>query len=170
MRRRYSRRRISSPRNVVQSFKKVFTLAPTSRAAATILSNSLATGTDSVAAGQTSATDVAVPTGSVIKMIEIQYSCANLVSIASFLSICIQKVHSGQTRLDPQAVGGNPQRNQVFFQKIYSLGKDQNRDITIKFKIPKKYQRIREGDEWHFTRVSNTIFTDNTQAIYKFYR
>lgn len=164
------RRQSRSLGQVIQSYKKVLNIAPTSRAAVTVLNNAITTGVDSTAAGQTSATDGNIPTGSVVKFIEIQYNCQNLVGIAAFLNIGIQQLHSGQTVVDPRVVGGDPQRNQMHFQKQYCIGQNQNVNITLKFKIPKKYQRVREGDTWNFTRVSNQVFTDTMQVIYKFYR
>lgn len=166
-RRRYTRR---STGQVIQSFKKVINDAPASRASATVIPFIVVQGVDSVAAGQTTATDVQVPTGSVIKAIEFQYTVANLVSIASNHWISIQHLRSGQTRIAPNAVGGNPQRNQVHFQKLFNVGKDQNSNHTIKFLIPKKYQRVREGDSWEFVAYGDTIHTSGIQVIYKFYR
>ncbi len=172
MARRYSRRR-SSPRvvrNPVQSYKKVLNFAPASRAAAASVTVTMATGTDSVAAGQTGPTDSAVPTGSMITSIDIQASFANLVGIASFLFLTVQHLRSGQGNIDPQAIGGDPQRNQVHLQLQRSLGMNQNRDFHIRFKIPKKYQRVREGDLWRLVTKGDTIRTDAYQIIYKFYR
>lgn len=158
------------PRSVVQSFKKVINEAPTSRPAATTIGRTASVGTDSVAAGQTSATDTAVPTGSVIKYIEFHYSFVNLVNVASFMHLCIQLLHSGQTAVAPNVVGGSPQRNQVFWQAQRCLGQTQNGNMVIRFKIPPKYQRVREGDSWQLTRTCDTVFSDSCQLIYKFYR
>lgn len=164
------RRRATAPRNVIQSFKKVLNQAPASHAAAAVVTTFLSVGTDSVAAGQTSAVDTQVPTGSVIKQIEIQHSAVNLVGIASFMHVSIQRTHAGQSPITPNAIGGSNQRNQVFFQKLYSLGQDQIHNATYKFKVPKKYQRVREGDNWQFTITCDTIWSDAVQVIYKFYR
>lgn len=165
-RRRRPMRRSLTP---VQSFKKVLNQAPTSESVTTHELN-LSTGTDSVAAGQTSATDAAVPTGSIIKYFEIQYSCANLVSVALFLHMSIQQTRSGQIAIAPNAVGGDPQRNQVHFLKMSQIGKDQNANYIFRFKIPKKFQRVREGDNWKFVWANDQICTDALQVIYKFYR
>lgn len=164
------RRRSRSPRTVVQSYKKVLNYAPASRLASTNQVYGLSTGVDSVAAGQTSAIDDNVPTGSIIKQIEIQYSTQNLVNVAAFLWISIQRIHSGQGQVNPQTVGGNPQRNQVHFQRLRSMGQNQNVDNTIIFKVPKKFQRVREGDAWQLVTQCSEVFTDACQVIYKFYR
>lgn len=167
--RRRSRRAVM-PRSVVQSYKKVINLAPTSRVAASNSHNVMSTGVDSVAAGQTSAIDNQVPTGSVIKYFEIQHSFMNLVSIASFMHIAIQLTRSGQTPQVANAIGGNPQRNQVFHQSMMSVGANQNGNRVYRFKVPAKYQRVREGDKWNFSVTCDTIWTDASQIIYKFYR
>ncbi len=163
-------RRGSSPRAVVQSFKKVINIAPASIVASTNITASISTGVDSVAAGQTSAVDSNVPTGSVIRFIEIQWAAQNLVNVAAFAFLSIQRTHSGQGVINPQVVGGDPQRNQVHFQRILCIGQNQNVNFVMKFKVPKKYQRVRDGDTWKFTIQSTQIATVATQIIYKFYR
>ncbi len=156
-------------RQVIQSFKKVLNNAETTQPI-TAVTKQLVLGEDSIAAGQTGPTDPGVPTGSVIKFILIQYSCMNLVNVSNTHHWCIQLLHSGQTIVPPDAVGGNPQRNQVFVQGHMNMGQSQNNNRTIKFKIPRKFQRVREGDSWNFTSKSTQVYTDAMQTIYKFYR
>lgn len=167
---RHFRRRSSRMAPVIQSYKKVINSAPASRAAATDITIFMTAGKDSVAAGQTSVTDPDVPTGSVIKYIEIQYCVTNLVAISAFFNITIQLVHSGQSPVSPLTVGGSPQRNQVFFQQLFSVGKEQNSTHVYRFKIPKKFQRVREGDSWLFTTNGSVVYTDAMMIIYKFFR
>ncbi len=123
-----------------------------------------------MAAGQTSATDADVPTGSIIKFIQIQFSAMNTAIAPAFLHLSVQLLHSGQTQVDPRLVGGNPQRNQVFHQDMFGIGANQNSNRTIRFKIPKKFQRVREGDKWIFNRTADVTWGDVMQVIYKFYR
>ena len=165
------RRRSTLPRarQVIQSYKKVINHAPASRTTGK-QAFGISTGVDSVAAGQTSATDTQVPTGSVIKFIEIQFSVSNLVSVSMFQWIAIQQLRSGQSSIAPNVVGGDPQRNQVHFQKMIQVGKDQNSNMTIRFKVPKKFQRVREGDIWEFTTIADQVSSSAVQIIYKFYR
>lgn len=167
-RRRRGRRR--SLGNVIQSYKKVLSPGPASHAAATQIDTTISNGVDSVAAGQTSATDPDVPVGAVIKYIEIQYSVQNLVSIACTQWMSIQRTHTGQSNLAPFAVGGSPQRNQTHYQLVRMLGNDQNNNMTLRFKVPSKFQRVREGDKWIFSVYADAIVTDVAQIIYKFYR
>lgn len=172
MRRNYSRRtaRRSGLGTVIQSYKKVLNVAPASVAAATQTNTPMTSGVDSVAAGQTSVTDPQVPTGAVVKFIEIQLSVQNLVNIAAFGHVAIQLLRSGQAQIAANAVGGNPQRNQVFHLDMFSLGTNQNVNRKYRFKIPRSFQRIREGDSWQFSFTADQIRTEAYQIIYKFYR
>ncbi len=156
-------------RPVIQSFKKIINHAPASRTTS-LIEFAIATGTDSTAAGQTTPTDVAVPTGSIIKHFEIQFSVTNLVSISMFQLVSIQQLRSGQISISPEIIGGSSQRNQVFYQKQWSVGKEQNSTLIIKFKVPKRFQRVREGDRWIFNTKSLVVSTSAVQIIYKFYR
>ncbi len=156
--------------NPIQSFKKVLNFAAASRAASTVINHVVSTGTDSVAAGQTSPTDSQVPTGSVIKYFEIQWSASNLVVVTAFLHMSIQLLRANQTALSPLVVGGNMQRNQVFYQEVLSMGQFQNVNRKWRFKVPKKFQRVREGDTWVFNTNGDVVYADVSQVIYKFYR
>ncbi len=162
-------RRSSFPRAVIQSYKKVLNYAPTSQSTS-LIPKALSVGTDSVAAGQTSVTDTAVPTGAIIKFFEIQYTAVNLAAAHCVINVAIQLVHSGQPTMDPTVVGGSPRRNQIHFQALIGMGLQQNSNHVYRFKIPKKYQRVREGDVWQFITKANAVHSDAAQIIYKFYR
>ncbi len=155
---------------VIQSYKKVLNFAGTSQSSGTKISKLLIKGQDSVAAGQTGVTDANVPTGCIVKYIDITLCVTNLVAISFFHHLTIQHIHSGQGTIDPDVVGGNPQRNQVFHQALFSVGKEQNSTHIYRFKIPKKFQRVREGDEWVLVTKGSAVYTDIAQVIYKFYR
>lgn len=167
---RRSGRRSSRLGSVIQSYKKVLNHAPASVAAATQSNKSISTGVDSVAAGQTSVTDAQVPTGSIIKFVEIQLSVQNLVNVAAFGHVAIQLLHSGQGQVAPNASGGSAQRNQVFHLDMFSVGQNQNVNRKYRFKIPPKFQRVREGDTWQISFTCDQIRTEAYQMIYKFYR
>ncbi len=168
--RRSSRRRMSMPRAIVQSYKKVLNEAGSTRVGSTSIVTVVATGVDSIAAGQTSVADANVPTGCVIKYFEIQWSYANPTAGVIFLHTTIQKTHSTQAVVGPNVVGGNPQRNQVFHQSMRAISLNQNGNAVFRFKVPKQFQRMREGDNWKFVRIGDAAFTDAVQIIYKFYR
>lgn len=167
---RYSRRSGRSLGSVIQSYKKVINHAPASITAGTSTNYATSLGTDSVAAGQTSAIDTAVPTGAVIKAIEFQYAIQNLVNVAAFAWLVIQRTDNGQTRIAPDVVGGNPQRNQVLHQELFSVGQNQNVNRKILLKIPSKFQRVKEGSQWTMSVKCDQVHTAAAQIIYKFYR
>ncbi len=168
MPRRFRRRR--SMGSITQSFKKVLNGAPTSRAAGAKIQFILVEGVDSTAAGQTTPTDAKVPTGSIVKYIEIQYAWSNLVSISEFHHWTLQLAYSNQSFIAANVVGGDNQRNQVYHQNMRILGKDQNGNLTLKWKIPKPIQRVREGQFLALVYEGSAVYTDAIQAIYKFYR
>ncbi len=162
------RRRRSRPRAVIQSYKQLIQNAPASHAAATIDVNTMAIGVDSYT-GPTAANNE-VPTGAIIEKFDIQIAVQNLVNIASFVWVSIQHLRSGQAAINPRAAGGSPQRNQVHLMLHRCVGMNQNINFHIPFKVPRKYQRVREGDVWQVTVESQNIWTDSSQIIYKFLR
>ncbi len=169
--RRRGRYQFRAPRNVVQSFKKQINHASLSVPAATLTSDLIAVGVDSIAAGQTGPTDVNVPTGSVISKFTLQSTWANLVSVNCVVHYTIQIIRGSQVAfVHPQLVGGDNQRNQVFFSMMRNIGADQNFNINMNFKIPKKFQRIREGDQWTIFWIANSVTQRTAQYIYTFFR
>lgn len=160
--------RRSAPRSVIQSYKQIKQEAPASHSAGTQVNTNFVVGVDDYA-GPT-VNNNAVPTGAVIKGFDIQVGLQNLVNIASFAWVSIQHLRSGQSAIDPRAAGGDPQRNQVHRQILRCLGQNQNTNVSIKYKVPAKFQRVREGDVWVLTIESQNIWTDSIQFIYKFYR
>ncbi len=167
--RSYRGSRSRSIQPVIQSYKKVI-LHINASFTAGFAQEQLAVGTDSVAAGQTSATDTAVPTGSIIKFIEVQFAVSNVVSTPCYMDVTLQYFLGGQTVIDPHIVGGSNQRNQVLHMDMYQVGGDQNANRRYRFKIPKKFQRIREGMTWTIGWRNTATVNRQVQAIYKFYR
>ncbi len=162
-------RRSNGPRPIIKSYKKVLNFAGTSQSIGNH-SDVLTNGKDSTAIGQTGPTDKDVPTGSYVKYIEIQYSAYNGVNVAAFLHFSIQLLHANQTFVDPRLVGGNPQRNQVLHQALATIGQLQSFSRNFKFKIPKRFQRVREGDRWEFVYHNSAAVNDIKQIIYKVYQ
>ncbi len=163
---RRSRRR-SSMRPTIRTFKKVLNFAPASTGAGVQQDQVVITGVDSLAIGQTSPTDATVPTGSKIAYFEIQLGMANLAAVMMATHLTVQRLVSGQTAISPLLVGGNAQRNQVFYQSLRVTGNGQNQTWTIKFKVPPKFQRMAEGTAWMFSFSSHTASSFVTQIIYK---
>ncbi len=173
MPRHYSRRmgrRSSGMAPIIQSYKKVLNFAPASRTAATDIQHTLVTGVDSVAAGQTSVTDSGVPTGAKVKFIEIQFAAGNPTTTPLYLNTAIEMIESGQSIIPPLVVGGHPQRNQVMHQTLVQIGERQNFNRVFKFKVPPRFQRVREGRTWRFVYNGDVVYNTSLQVIYKFYR
>lgn len=153
---------------MVQSYKQVINQPEASRAANVTHSQVLTLGVDNYTGPSANKTEV--PTGALVKYIEIQFAPVNLVSVANNCHISIELLRSGQTVTNPRSVGGDPQRNQVHYQMLYNLAQNQNENRVVKFKVPPRFQRVREGDSWTFNRITTAVFTDTIQVIYKFYR
>ncbi len=154
---------------VIQSFKKVLFYFPASIGSG-FTNNLIVNGVDSIAAGQLSATDVQVPTGSILKYFEIQFAANNPTGVPIYLNCTIQYKDAGQSFIDPNAVGGNAQRNQVLHMDYFSVGQNQNSTHKFKFKVPSKFQRVRESRQWALVWSSSGTINFSMQMIYKFYR
>ncbi len=159
-------RRRSSPRPIVKTYKKVLNFAEASFAAG-LRAETFVTGVDSVAIGQTSLTDANVPTGARIKFIEIQMPITNAVDQTAYINCSLQYKLSGQALADPDGVGGHPQRNQVLHQELFQVGFNQNSTHKFKLRIPKQFQRLREGMVWILAWSNSNTVNRRLQVIYK---
>ncbi len=159
-------RRRSGPRPVVRTYKKIINFAPASYAAG-FNNQVFLTGVDSVAIGQTSVTDGNCPTGSKMKYVEVQFCVSNVVSVATYVNCTLQYKLAGQSFVSPDTQGGDPQRNQTLHMDLFSVGSNQNSTHKFKFKIPGKFQRIRDGMQWSLTWSNNNTVNNKTQIIYK---
>jgi len=95
---------------------------------------------------------------------------SNLVLISALMHFHFQFRRNGIGLVTPGVVGGNPNRNTITTTRMFFIGKDQNTTMVILVKVPKLYQRIREGDIWTLTYAADAVYASATQAIYKFYR
>lgn len=139
------RRRMVAP---IQSYKKVLHFAEASFSAG-LANELLIDGKDSVAAGQTSATDAAVPTGSIIKWIEIHFAVSNVVLTPCFINCTIQYSLSGQGVVDPDLCGGDARRNQVLHMDLFTVGEGQNSTHKFRFKVlsnSRGYEKVWHGN------------------------
>ncbi len=160
------RRKSGPPRPFVQTFKKVLNFLEASLPSG-FTTELLVSGIDGVALHQSTNVDAQVPTGSKVKFIEVQFVISNLVSIHCYINCSLQLTLAGQGVIDPQAVGGNSQRNQVFHQDLFVVGADQNSTHKFRFKIPKGFQRMREGMKWNLVWSTNQTVNRAVQVIYK---
>ncbi len=161
-------RRNHGARPVVQSFKQVQWHAPVTLAAATKTDFQISAGLDNYA-GPT-ASNLEVPTGALIKAIIIQASAVNVAAGASFIHFTLQNVLSGQSTLDPVSVGGNPNRNEVHKHLLRASGENQNINVDFVYKVPAKFQRVKEGAKWHIVMHATQPAVFAMNVIYKFYR
>ncbi len=135
---------------------------------AVLTASPICTGVDSVALGQTSITDGNVPTGSIIKGFLISFGIANPSTTNLEVGVNIQFLLSGQaTTVNPLAVGGIPQRNQVMHSWHFTVAQDSMVNRLKFVKIPKQFQRIKEGMIWNIAIDANTSREQAIQVIYK---
>ncbi len=127
----------------------------------------LAKGVDDETLGQSSATDNSVPTGVKIRQFNIMTCWGSITGVSTFLHWSIQRLSSSQNAIDPTAVGGNPLRTNVMMQGMICIGDKQNATLDIKYKVPKKFWRIKDGDRWMLTTKSSTNVDTVKQVIYK---
>ncbi len=152
---------------MARTYKKVLNFAAVSTGAGVQFDYLLAKGVDSLTLGQSGATDATIPTGSKIQYIEIALADSNIVAAAAFVNLVIQYTLNAQSLVPPNAVGGNPQRNQVLHQQLFVMGQNQNSNHLFRFKIPGKFQRIKEGMEWNVSTISTGSHVHAMQVIYK---
>ncbi len=170
MPRHYRRRsRMSSLGNVIRSYKKVLDFAPASRVASTVIEFEMTSGVDSIGPGQGGVSDPTVPTGAMVKGFNIDIPFGYTGTATAFIWMSIQHLRANQSVISPRVIGGNSQRNQVFFQKLVMLGENQNLSFHMRFKIPPKFQRVREGDKWIFAYESDVAHASGAQIIYKLF-
>ncbi len=165
--RRFTRRR-STVTNPIQSYKQITVDGPASRAAATNIIHTIVQGTDDYSGPL--AGNNQVPTGAHISSVLVMLAFTNLVSVSALVHLHLQCFRSGSGVVTPGVVGGNALRNQVIATRMFFIGKDQNNNLMYQIKIPKIYQRIREGDSFALIYRCDAVFASATQAIYKFYR
>ncbi len=154
--------------NPIQSYKQVSIDGPTSRAAAADIAHTIVKGIDNYD-GPT-ANNNEVPTGAKISSFTLMACFSNLVAVSLLTHFDVQFIRSGQSNVTPGAVGGNPQRNSIINTKMFFTGKEQNTNFSMRVKVPRIFQRVREGDLWKIIYNGSATYTSATQAIYKFYR
>jgi len=167
-RRGRSRGSRSSTMNPIQSFKQISVDGPASRAAGTDIVHSYAFGVDNYTGP--GANNNEIPTGAKVSSVTIMAAFTNLVSVSALVHFQLECLRSGQSGPTPGAVGGNPERNNVIHTRMFFIGQNQNTNLMFRVKIPRIFQRVREGDIWTITYRCDAVFASATQAIYKFFR
>ncbi len=158
---------VRPPRGSTRSAKYIVQSGPSTEAAG-VIAVSIAVGTDNATLGQTGPTDVAVPVGSKITKIEMFMPKVNLgAATADFVTWSLQRTQTGQAIVNPISQAGNPLRRNVLLTGNLGLGAGQNNNLHIKYKIPKKYQRIGDGDVWNVVNNNGLATSAFYQFIYK---
>ncbi len=155
-------------KNPIQSYKQISVDGPASRAAATNIQHVFAQGVDNYTGP--SATNNEVPTGAKLITIDLQLAFSQLVAVSSNIVFSVQVIGPAQGVVTPNAQGGNSMRNQVIYTRNFFCGKEQNTNFHLRLKIPRVYQRVKEGTLYMLVYRADTVFASVTQAIYKFYR
>ncbi len=140
---------------------------PQATSQTTVQTFQLAKGTDNATLGQTSGTDVAIPTGAKIKQFNIMSCWGSISDVSTFLHWSIQLVKTGQNVVDPTAVGGDGARNNVMMQGMVCVGEHQNQSVDIKYKVPKKFWRLADDSKWDFVTKCSTNVDTVKQCVYK---
>ncbi len=166
---RGSRRR-SLPRSTIRSAKYIVNQAGASEAAG-LIAVSIAVGTDNTTLGQSTGSDIAIPVGSKIAVIDIFMPKVNLgASTANFIHWSIQRIGTSQAVLNPINAGGNPLRKNILLSGVLGLGAGQNNQLHVRYKIPTKYQRIGDGDVWSLVMNNGLAVSTIYQFIYKVFQ
>ncbi len=163
---RHYRGKRRSIRPTIRSAKYIVVQAPTSEAPG-LQAVIIAVGTDNATLGQTSVIDVAIPTGARIESFEIFMPKINLSATANIITWTIQRTLSGQTVVNPLLAGGNPIRKNIILTGVLGLGDHQNNSLHIKFRVPKRFQRIGDGDQWNLVTDNLVAVTTSYYIIYK---
>ncbi len=156
------------PRVVIKTYKKILLFPDVGNPSGKV-SNVLVNGVDNSTMGQTTGTDGTVPTGSTVKFIEIQFAQTNNTASNIFMNASIQYTLQAQSTIDPDLMGGNAQRNQCLHMDNYSIGINQNSTKKFKFRIPPKFQRVREDMKWQLVWHATGTLQSQIQVIYKVY-
>ncbi len=159
-------RRGNGQRPLVRTAKYILVVAPASEIAGLNV-QTLVVGADNATLGQTGVTDGTVPVGARITHMEIWMPKINLGATANFITWTIQHTQSGQTVVNPLVAGGNPIRKNIVLTGVIGLGQNQNNSVHIKFRVPKRFQRIADGDGFNLVTENNLAVSTSYYIIYK---
>ncbi len=158
------------PRGARRSVKYQVTQAGASEAAG-IQAVTMFKGKDEETLGQTGPADSDVPTGSIVPQVEIFMPKVNLGSgTANFITWSIQRTRTGQAVVDPIIQAGNPLRNNVMLTGKLGLGAGQNNQLHVKYRLPKKMQRIADGDVWNIVNNNGLAVSTEYMFIFKVFQ
>ncbi len=157
--------RRSRPRSVIRTAKYIVVSGPTAEAGGTQVI-SMVLGADNAVLGQTGVTDVTVPVGARIEKIEIFMPKINLGAVSNFCTWSVQRTVSGQSVISPILAGGSPLRKNIILTGCVGMGENQNNSLHIKFRIPKRFQRVGDADAWQIVNNNSSVMTSFYYIIY----
>ncbi len=164
---RGSRRRNGPPRGMNRSAKYIIVSGPASAAAGTE-AVTMVNAQDNATLGQTSVTDAGVPVGAKITSFEIFMPKVNLgAATANFITWSIQRLLTGQAVVNPITASGAPLRKNIMLTGVVGLGAGQNNSLHIKFRVPPKFQRMGDGDQWVIVNNNDLAVSVTYYIIYK---
>jgi len=160
---------VRPPRGSTRSAKYIVEVAEASEAVG-LQAQTMAQGVDLLALGQTGTFANSVPVGSKIALFDIRMPKINLASTANFVHWSIQRTVSGQSLVNPSTAGGSPLRKNILLSGIVGLGEGQNNQLHIRYKVPKKFQRIGDGDVWSVVMNNGQITSTVYEFVYKVFQ
>ena len=90
-----------------------------------------------------------------------------VASAANFITWSIQRTLSGQSVVNPLLAGGNAIRKNIILTGVIAIGTGQNNQLHVRFKVPRRFQRIGDGDAWSIVTENNTAVSAFYYIIYK---
>ncbi len=136
--------------------------------AAGLQAHTMASGKDLGVLGQTGVTDAEVPVGAKIVLFDIRMPKVNLgAGTANFIHWSIQRTEVGQAIQNPITAGGDPKRTNILLSGVIGLGAGQNNSLHIRYKVPKRYQRIKDGNVWSLVMNNGLAVSAIYEIVYK---
>ncbi len=161
---------VRGPRGSTRSAKYIVQQAGASAGAGTEVV-SFASGQDNTTLGQTGATDKAIPVGSKVVLFDIRMPKVNLgAGTANFIHWSIQRTVSGQSVINPISASGNALRKNILLSGVVGLGAGQNNSLHVRYKVPKKFQRIGDGDVWQIVNNNGLAVSTIYEIVYKVFQ
>ncbi len=160
---------VRPPRGSTRSAKYIIDVASSSESSG-LQAQTVINAQDGETLGQTSGTSALVPTGSKVMLLDLRMPKVNLSATANFVHWSIQRTQSGQSVINPISMGGNPLRKNVLLSGIIGLGDSQNNGLHIRYKIPKKFQRMGDGDVWSIVNNNTSAVSTVYQFMYKVFQ
>ncbi len=161
---------VRPPRGMSRSAKYTVEQAGSSEAAG-IQAITMAKGTDAQTLGQSGPTAFNVPVGSKITLFDIRMPKVNLgAGTANFIHWSIQRTLTGQSVLNPISSGGSPLRKNIMLSGVLGLGAGQNNSLHIRYKVPKRFQRMGDGDVWQIVNNNGLACSTIYEFVYKVFQ